>query len=185
MTDKKGLKMTLFMIVIPIIAIIITGIYILVTTNTMNSLTNESNTVNATVETVNVGLFWFPGTDMISVNYEIEDKDYTTMILIEKGTVKEGDTVTLLYNSKKPNDASTLEHCEYLLKTYKVEFIIVCAISALLIILRIVIAIVKKRKKRKSYDPYGGMQIKRNEKGEVIEVKTAFGTITQNPNYRK
>lgn len=141
--NNARLSITTIIVITPLIGLIVAGLYLWQTAGTFNTIKADNMTTAALAESVSDSVFWIPDTDTISARYEVDGQEYTAHILAEKGSVHEGDTITLYYNAQKPNEASTEDNYRYLINTYKTEMLILGAVFVVFLLLKLLFRRIK------------------------------------------
>ncbi|MBQ1397791.1 MAG: hypothetical protein IIY93_02855 [Clostridia bacterium] len=182
MDDKKAMRtLTLGLVEVPLAVLILMALSVFSLRSTFQSVVKSNTTVAATVDSAVKSGFQYPGTDTLTVDYTVDGKEYTTFVLTKSGTLQEGDTLTLLYDAKKPAEASTQEHYDAVMKTYKVYLVILAVIAGLCLIGWFVLVPLPEMMERRNRKQYGTYTVSKTNK----EVMTPYGTIRRNPNHRK
>ncbi len=184
MDDKKSKRIvTLVFLVMPLAFFLFSGGFFLLNRSTYNSIQENHTIVEATVSKVTKS----KGSDTLVVDYTVDGKDYKTVITAESGKLKEGETMELLCSTKAPAAATTEENYSYTLKTDKTRLLIAGIAFAIFLIIWIILVPVADRIEKKALKEYhrnGYYTVTRNSSGNP-QMRTPYGTITRNPNYRK
>ena len=135
MDDKQvKLTLTLVLLVAPLVFLAVIGYFSLSATKTFDAILESGTTVTGTVDSVVRSGFEHPGTETLTVSYTVDGKDCTTFVLAETGSLQVGDTLELLYDQNDPVQASTEESYAHIMKTYKVELIILAIVFPILLV---------------------------------------------------